>query len=397
MQKPLASLRHHWLESVFVLFAVVLLSLLLWFRLESLTYHLAAPIELMSRQDAQSWHTIVNNPLNAPYSILQRLVILSGHSSLAAFRLVSTAFAILAMVLFYLVARQWHSMRVAVLATWLFVSSAWFLHTARLATPEVLWLDAILALVVLFTPRKSERQAALILPILAGTLGVLLYIPGMAWLVLLSVIIRRKNIAQYWHSAPQKILRILSLLLLAVLLAPLVWSFVQNPELIRQWLGIAATLPLPLDMLKHILVVPQYIFVQGPLDPVHWLGRLPLLSVFETVMFLVGIYFYVRHLQAARSRFIIILSGAAWLVIALGGVASLSLLIPAVYLVVTTGIAYMLHEWFAVFPKNPLARTIGVAVVIVAVALTSLYQTRSYFVAWRYSPDTQKVFTKNLQ
>jgi hypothetical protein len=63
---------------------------------------------------------------------------------------------------------------------------------------------------------------------------------------------------------------------------------------------------------------------------------------------------------------------------------------------VATGIAYMLHEWFKVFPHNPIARSIGIIVIAIAILLTSVYQTRSYFVAWRYSPDTAKAFTEKL-
>ncbi len=149
-------------------------------------------------------------------------------------------------------------------------------------------------------------------------------------------------------------------------------------------------------MLNHFLSVPKNLFVMGPDDPVRWLGQLPLLGVLEIAMFILGVYFYVTHLQAARARLIIILSVASWLLIGVGGLASLSLIVPVVYLVVTTGIAYMLREWLKVFPSNPIARAIGVSVVMIAVLLTSVYQTRSYFVAWRYSDDTAKVFTEKM-
>jgi hypothetical protein len=299
------------------------------------------------------------------------------------------------MVLFYLVARQWHSVKVASLATWLFITSSWFLHTARLATPEILWLVSILALVVLFSPRREGPTTWLSFPILIATLGAVLYVPGMVWLVLLSIFLRRDNIADAWDASHNPLVRFLSVLGGLLLLAPLGRALYLFPELIKPWLGVQH-IESGVLITKQFLAVPKQLFVSGPFDPVHWLGRLPLLSIFEITMFIIGAYFYATHLRAARSRFIIILSLLAWLIIGIGGLVSLSLIVPVVYLVLTTGIAYMLHEWFKVFPNNPLARTLGIVVIAIAILLTSIFQTRSYFVAWRYSPDTARVFTEKL-
>lgn len=382
-------------ELLVVVTAFALLFLLLWFRLGSLTYGNAAEIEVASREAASSWQAIAQNPLYAPYTVTQRLVMLTGHDGVTSMRLVTTVWAVLAMILFYLVARQWHSVRVAALATWLFITSAWFLHTARLATPEILWLVGILALVVLFSPRRYGFDNRFAFPVIVAMLAALLYVPGMVWLVLLSLIIRRENLVDSWESSRGFFLRFVAIAGGLALIGPLIQGLILNPELVRPWLGIG-TLESPLLIIRQLLAVPKQLFISGPFDPVQWLGRLPLLSVFETVMFILGAYFYLTHLRAARARFIIVLSLLAWLIIGAGGLVSLSLIIPAVYLVVTTGIAYMLHEWFKVFPNNPIARSMGIAVIAIAILLTSVYQTRSYFIAWRYSPDTRQVFTEQM-
>lgn len=391
-----AFLQKYGVEILLVSAAFVLLFMLLWFRLGSLTFGNAALIEVQSREAAATWHGILANPLYAPYTVVQRLVMLTGHDGVTSMRLVSTAWAVVAMVLFYLVARQWHSVKVASLATWLFITSSWFLHTARLATPEILWFAGILALVVLFTPRRNELTNRLSFPILVATLCALLYVPGMIWLVLLSIVLRKDNIAEAWDASRGMFIRFLSVIAGLAMLAPLIRGLVQSPELLRHWVGLDDMLQTPLIVAKQFLAVPKQLFVSGPFDPVHWLGRLPLLSVFEIVMFILGAYFYMTHWKAARARFIIVLSLLAWLIIGIGGLASLSLIVPVVYLVVTTGIAYMLHEWLKVFPNNPFARAIGITVIAVAILLTSIYQMRSYFVAWRYSPDTAKVFVEKM-
>lgn len=389
-------LQKYGIEILLVFIGFLLVFLLLWFRLGSLTYGLAAPIEAESRTAAASWHAIIDNPLNAPYTVIQRLVILTGHNGVTSMRLVSTLWAVFAMVLFYIVARQWHSMKVATLATWLFISSSWFLHTARLATPEILWLVGILALVVIFSPKRDYSENWATFPILVGMLSATIYIPAMIWLVLLSIVLRKDNIADAWHASSNFLVRAGGILLGILMLSPLGYAFYKNQGLLREWAGLTTSFDAPVIMIKQFLSVPKQLFISGPFDPVHWLGRVPLLSVFETVMFILGAYFYMRHLKAARAKFIVILSLLAWIIIGIGGVASLSLIVPVVYLIVATGIAYMLHEWLKVFPQNPIARVIGIAIIAIAILLTSIYQTRSYFVAWRYSPDTAKVFTEKL-
>ncbi|HEX8182258.1 MAG TPA: hypothetical protein VF575_01500 [Candidatus Saccharimonadales bacterium] len=391
--------RHVW-HILLGVASVALLLTLLWFRLGSLTYGNAADVEVASRTAAASWQNIITNPLNAPYSVVGRLVVATGHDGITSQRLISTMFGALAATLFYFVARQWHRMRVAMLATWLFISSSWFLHVSRLGTPEILWLVSILTIVVVLTPNKNGRQTSLALPTtLAALIGVL-YVPGMVWLVLAGIILQRKNIFEAWEATRAGWLRAASIIGSLALIAPLIYGLIQSPLLVWQWIGLpAGTGPANLsvtNVLSNLVDVPKSLFVSSSFDPVHWLGTLPLLSSFEIIMFALGAYFYATHLRAARTRLIVALAGVAWALVGIIGINSISMVIPVVYLLLAAGIAYILHEWMKVFPNNPLARTCGIVAILLAVFLTSVYQTRSYFVAWRYNIETSKVFNTKL-
>lgn len=376
--------------------AIALLSVVLLFRLGSLTHGQAAPVELASQYDARSWSVIVHNPLNAPYTIVQRLVGLSGHHGITSLRLVSTLFAALAAVLFYFVARQWHSTRVALLASWLFISSAWFLHIGRLGSPDILGLVSILTIVVLLTPNKHGRQTSLALPSTLVILSTLLYVPGMVWLVLAGVVVQLKNLREAWVATKANWLRLISIVGSLAILAPLIYALEQSPALVKQWLGLSAFSPALLLIAHNLVNVPKSLVYSSSFDSVHWLGHLPLLSSFEIVMLLLGAYFYASHIKAARTRLIGSLALVAWLLIGLIGLNSITLVIPVTYLLVAAGIAYMLHLWLKVFPNNPLARWLGIAIIMLAVLLTSVYQTRSYFVAWRYNSATDQAFQRHL-
>jgi hypothetical protein len=52
----------------------------------------------------------------------------------------------------------------------------------------------------------------------------------------------------------------------------------------------------------------------------------------------------------------------------------------------------MLHAWLTVFPRNPVARTTGIALVSIVVVMAVSYHLTSYFVAWRYDPATLSAF-----
>ncbi len=379
---------------------VALLCLLLWFRLGSLTHGNAAAVEVASRASADSWQVILDNPLNAPYTMVLRLVTMTGHDGITSLRLISTLFGALAAVMFYFVALQWHRKRVALLASWLFISSSWFLHVARLGSPDILWLVSILAIVVLLTPNRRARKSSLALPSTLIALSCVLYVPGMVWLVLTGVVLQRKNIREAWAATEVTWQRILSIVASTVVLAPLVYSLARSLELIPHWLGLPSGSGLhalvPTTILQNLIGVPNSLLFHSSFDSVHWLGNLPLLGSFEIIMFVLGLYFYATHLRAARTRLIVLLAGIAWLLVGVIGLNAISLVVPVVYLLLAAGIAYILHLWLIVFPHNPIARTVGITSILLAVMLTSIYQTRGYFVAWRYNSDTSQVFHTKL-
>lgn len=85
------------------------------------------------------------------------------------------------------------------------------------------------------------------------------------------------------------------------------------------------------------------------------------------------------------------------LLFALGGPVGISILVPIVYLMVAAGFGYLLHEWLLVFPRNPLARSLGFGLLGIAVTLTCVYNLRTYFVAWPHNPATKAAFHKSPQ
>jgi hypothetical protein len=81
-----------------------------------------------------------------------------------------------------------------------------------------------------------------------------------------------------------------------------------------------------------------------------------------------------------------------FVLVGISGPVPLSLLVPLLYMGIATGLAYLLHEWLKIFPNNPLARGVGLGLIIVAVAISCTYNYRAYFIAWPNADATKTTF-----
>lgn len=119
-----------------------------------------------------------------------------------------------------------------------------------------------------------------------------------------------------------------------------------------------------------------------------------MLDSFSLVMGILGVFVLWRYrlLDRVRAVFVIILF--AMLLTIFSGWPTLLIALPMVFVVISTGIALFLQQWFTVFPRNPLARVTGVMIVSFVVLLACTYNMRHYFIAWPRTPDTKAVFTE---
>lgn len=176
------------------------------------------------------------------------------------------------------------------------------------------------------------------------------------------------------------------------LLLPLLWTFYSNPELIKVYLGLPQAWPSPLEFVKNVANVPVQLFLRGPDSPTTWLGRLPLVDWFGSIMFVIGGYAYYFKQKLDRTRFIVYVFGVGTILVALGGPVTVAVLLPFVYLIIAGGIALMLQQWYTVFPRNPVARITGTVLMTLAVLMSVFYNINHYFIAWPNAPETKQVF-----
>lgn len=369
--------------------SILALLVLLTYRLNNLVPGFST-LEVAAINHAKGLSEIFHNPLFAPHEVLQYLGLKLGHFGFIAMRLPTVMFALLAALLFFFIASRWFNFRVAVISTMLFVTSSWFLHIGRIATPEILLLGLLAPLAYsVWLPTYKRPMAALLLGALV--LVTLLYIPGFVWFVFIGLFWQRKSLLKVWRDA-----RVPSLLVLCgciIAITPLIVTLVDSPSLAKAYFG------LPLDTFealkklpKNLLIIPYNLVIIGPDNPANNLGRLPLLDFFAAVMAIIGAYSYATHSKLHRSRLLLACLILGSLLAALKGSVTISIVLPFVYLLVAGGINFMIEQWFMVFPYNPFARNLAIVLIFVAIGATGFFHFNRYYIAWPQAPATKNTY-----
>lgn len=380
----------------FIVAVCVLLTAILYnLHLGSLPPHMSND-ELLTFQNNKSLSNILHSLLNAPYNFIDYAILHTfGIHTLRNARITSVIYAVLAIFMFFCIMIKWHGKRTAWMATILFATSSWLLHIGRLGTANILWINISLTLILLGTWLvKTERSGTAIIT-LSVILGLMLFIPASIWFVIAFIIVTSKTVLDHFQNAmPWQ--RLASIALILFFIATLVFSLYRSPDSVRIWLGLPQVFPSYISMLKLWLSsIILYPFFRGPAVPEIWLGHTPILDVFTATMYLIGAHFYFTHYRNLRTRLLGIFILAGSVLTALNGPMAMSFIVPVYYLIAATGITFMLHQWMTVFPKNPIARFVGVTLITVAISSTVGYHLVSYFVAWQHNPPAVATFQRN--
>ena len=353
--------------------------------------------EVLLNQQASSLPTILHDPVGLPLTLLQWVVgILPFHGD-TWLRVPSAILALVTLFCLTYIMRRWYGPRTAFFGFVLFATSAWFLHVGRLATTDILYLGAVPVLLfshLLLHNNLKSRRAAYVWLICNISL---LYIPGVVWFVLLNAWWQRSDIKEVLGSLKSWLARVGLVATGILFLAPLLYGLLMGSAktIGLELLGLPTAVP-SLSMVGGAFRdAVLFVAIRGNAPSDIWLNHLPILDAFVTVLFLAGVYFYGSHWRASRARLLASFLILGVLLVVGGGLTTISILVPLLYLIAAAGIAYLLHQWLVVFPRNPLARGFGIGLLSIVVLASCLYGLRQYFVAWVHHPETQSSFSEH--
>ncbi len=382
-----------------VLSGVAAVSLLLLFKLGSLTGGLSAAeydLQQAIAHQSLSAELLLRNPLYLPYFLGLFVLQLSPFHGPTAVRSVGVVFGLLGAIGFFYVLKKWYTLRMAVFGTVMFVTSSWFLHTARYAAPEASYL--LLPLLIAGMVHIQAKARAHLVLLLVTILGLLcLYIPGLIWFLAVAVLMTRKIIFASLRMQPlwfKLTIGLVGLLLLAPLVAMLVWSLGSASQKLLELLGLPSHIPSPLGIVKNAGHAVSNIFAYNSQGSLYVAGHLPWLDAASAALALIGMWRFVLHFGLARTKLIAIVGICGLVLISLGGSVPLVLLLPFVYILTVEGLKWLLNLWLATFPRNPFARGFGVTLVTILVLSIGFYHLNRYYLAWGHSTETRAVFNK---
>jgi len=330
---------------------------------------------------------ILSNPIDAPYYLVAKGLDLLV-APLTALRFTAAIFGLFTILLLSFTLRQWFSDRIAVTGTLFLVTSSWFLAFSRIGAPYVMgafWLSLFIAI---GTWRTYTTKPLLADSLIVLAAGFSLYTPRYAWLAVIGMLVLTIRRRKQLYILPRRHQWLLPIIALAVT-APLIYACVRNISILEQLLGINS---LPLDFKEFVLRAfknVSQIFFRGATTPYLTLGRLPLLDIFSIVMVALGLYYFERRITLRRSQFLFAFMALAIFLVSMTEfeLGSLAILFPIIMLLAMGGIVEVLGRWLSAFPRNPIARSIGVCLLVAAIGFTSFYHLQRYYVAWGNNPS----------
>ena len=386
------SLLKYWRPLLGYLSAASIALFLLFYKLGTLVPSFSRG-ETMALSGAKSAIDIWRSPLNALYELPNWLLIKLGQSTPFSARSVSVFFGIICLVLFYILIKTWNTRRIAILGTALFGSSAWFLHIARQATPDILLVLSVLVILAYGSWLRSSTKANLALITGALVFATFAYVPGFLLFAAAGIIWQYKMLKNFIKSTSW-LTRASSLLILLIVLAPLIWSIYKQPLVARSLFGLPVEGTFSVKNFgSNLLRLPVYLFYKGAVHPSSWLANMPMISFFSSAMAFIGAYAYYLRRKLDRTKTLLGLIIVGSVLSSLGGHVNVALLMPVLFILAVAGICLLLQQWFSVFPRNPLARNIGTALISILILLSALLHIRQYYVAWPNAPETKQAFS----
>ncbi len=329
------------------------------------------------------------------FLLLQAGVIRTLGNSTLSLRLVPALTGLLSVAFIYLAANRMLGRRVASIAAFLVALSPWAITFSRLGIETS--LVPLFVSLTLWTGVRALQSLKPTWAVAAGvSLGLGIYASSSIWwlalglaLITAGVLVRPRQIGQ-----PQAQIALVTVASLAVVLSVRLRSARTWPHLVHA--GIASLTHTAIgSQLGQTLLMFNY---RGDQDFRYNVAGQPALNLFVGLMLVLGLLVMVTSVRRRAYSALLILFGVLMLSGVFGSPApsarSTLVIMPIVMIIAAIGISYMLDIWYATFPVNAAARTLGTLSIGLLLLLTASLGYKQYFEAWGNSPEVYESYNE---
>ncbi len=309
-----------------------------------------------------------------------------GHTELAL-RLWPAFLGTLAILTTWLWVRSWFGDRMAWLAAFLVAASPWAITLSRNGL-EAAGYPLLVTTSLWLATRAWRRRSIASSLLLAGILLLDLLAGPLGWLLVLTLALTGLvQLARTRQLIRPSRASFIGLTGLAVGLIGFVYLILTSWSNLRQ-LPTTAGLSHSASLIATNLVKTLLMFnVYGDENYRHNLSGYPLLNVFVGLMLIAGLLVALSrlHQRVYRLLFVFALVSLIPAIITTApapNAARSIMLLPISLTLAALGISYLLELWYATFPINSAARSVGQVAIIVLLILTGFQGYTQYFRAW---------------
>lgn len=330
--------------------------------------------------------------VNLPYHILQKIGFLLFGVNDISIKLPSLVLAGLTALGLLLLLRAWFKQNVAVLASLVAVTTGPFLFFAQQGSPSIFYIffPTWILLAASMIARKSRHQFFWKI-ILFVMVALSLYAPMSVYVIvaILSAIILHPHLRQMVIRLPL-IRLVVSLLSSLIVVAPIIYALIQDPDLWQRFLGIShASFNIEANLSS---LASRYLDFINPssglvMKPVYELAALLLVGL--------GVYRIFSTKYTARSYILV-----AWIVLIIPVLVLSPELTSITFipflLLMAFGIDFLIRYWYRLFPQNPYARVAGLVPLVILVGSLTLSGVDRFYFGYTYGDEVKHVFSRDL-
>lgn len=331
---------------------------------------------------------------NLPFYLLQATVFHFFSVSDFTIKVPSLVLALFSAIGLILLLRRWFKPNIAVLTSLIAITTGQFLFIAQNGTPGILYVFWPILLLSLGTQVTRAKRGRLFWKVSFTAAAVLsLYTPLSIYpliAIILAIILHPhlRNIVRRFS----KVKVIISGIIGAILIAPLVYFIWTMPQLGLSLLGLPSAWP-P-DIGANVITLLKQFFLFW--EPSSTTLMTPVFGFGSVLIIILGIYRLVLTRDTTRSYLIIIWMLCLIPVLLLNPSFTSVTFLPSV-LLLAAGLTSLIAYWYRLFPLNPYARIAGlIPIVILVVALIGSGLDR-YIYGYHYSPTTAVNFSNDLR